>query len=102
MARPKRKIPLEDLEYDVVKEWEADGFRWAILKIRNYESNARITVKIPIRTPEEDAKVLEPFVRAACELVHPEIRGKQLQRYTLINDWRQPERAALYDNKNKQ
>ena len=45
MARPKRKIPLEELEYDVVKEWEADGFRWAILKIRNYESNARITVK---------------------------------------------------------
>ena len=44
MARPKRKIPLEELEYDVVKEWEADGFRWAILKIRNYESNARMTV----------------------------------------------------------
>ena len=99
MARPKRAIPLEDLEYDVEKEWKEDGFRWAILKIRNYESKARITVKIPIRTPEEDAKALEPFVRAACELVHPEIRGKRLKRYTLINDWRQPERAALYDKK---
>ena len=71
MAR--RKYPLTDVTYEIIAEWQENGYNCTKLKV--YPSGGTVTNRVPIRSREEDLKALEPFARACCEFLHPEIKG---------------------------
>ena len=64
--REKRRLTPEDIAYTIIREWEEDGYKCG--EIRNKKSGATAICRIPIRTPEEERKALEPFVRLSFEL----------------------------------
>lgn len=80
--REKRRLTPEDIEYVILREWVEDGYKCG--EIRNKKSGATAICRIPIRTPEEDRKALEPFVRAACRICNPNV--EELGVCTFIND----------------
>ena len=78
----KRTLTPEDIAYTILREWEEDGYKCG--EIRNKKSGATAICRIPIRTPEEERKALEPFVRAACRMCNPDV--EELGVCTFVND----------------
>lgn len=71
----------EDSDYEIFYDEIEDNVRVTKFRMKN---GTTVTCRDPIHTPEEEAKILSNFAKAAARIVFPNVDLSKVKKITVI------------------